>query len=395
MDSLRSHIDNMHIQPIPSPTSSQSPTRSTFRRTPSAHRSSFAMTADSADSAGDSLRSQNTSLVPSLTLTRSTFRRASSVSYIQVTLDSADLESNSLRSQHMPMPLVPSLTPSWSASRYSSSASYVVVDNITPVGSPPLASDADMDKKATERQHAVEWVSPIDFSILHQEISKSRERNTGDWLLEHPTFEDWYLGFDSSNRLLWCSGASGVGKTVLVSKIVDHLQQESSPHIGVACLYLRYQETVTQTLQNLMGAVWRQLASDRDIDAAVLLHQQNNKTTISLSQIQDLLHSASKRFLHIYIVVDAVDEYVGSQVQLLDNILAIGPDVKLLTTSRRSFTYTGPRSIIEIELESADPAKTCIETADYGQIVKASTWEYSYAQAYVSSPQQCSQYKEH
>ncbi|KAF7319178.1 ANK-REP-REGION domain-containing protein [Mycena chlorophos] len=64
-----------------------------------------------------------------------------------------------------------------------------------------------------ERDKILEWISPINFFIRQQEISRGRQENTGGWLIDHPTFNTWKV---ESGKLLWCPGIPGVGKTVLV-----------------------------------------------------------------------------------------------------------------------------------------------------------------------------------
>nr|GAT51975.1 predicted protein [Mycena chlorophos] len=85
----------------------------------------------------------------------------------------------------------------------------------------PLANDYDT---------IMDFVSPINFLPRQQEIYKARHKNTGNWPLAHPAFQEWKSG---SSQVLWCSGIrqlilsilnildidsilAGAGKTVLV-----------------------------------------------------------------------------------------------------------------------------------------------------------------------------------
>ncbi|KAJ7929455.1 hypothetical protein B0H13DRAFT_1573164, partial [Mycena leptocephala] len=80
---------------------------------------------------------------------------------------------------------------------------------------------------------------------------------TVDWLLAHPHFKNWK---SSAGSVLWCRGMAGAGKTVLTSLVVHHLSsQPEDKNYGVACIYLNHKETESQTPENLLGGLWRQL----------------------------------------------------------------------------------------------------------------------------------------
>ncbi|KAJ6510468.1 hypothetical protein C8R45DRAFT_389870 [Mycena sanguinolenta] len=56
------------------------------------------------------------------------------------------------------------------------------------------------DKK---RLAIIEWMSPLNFFLRQQDISKTRQEGTGEWLLDDPKFKDWE---SNSGQILWCSG---------------------------------------------------------------------------------------------------------------------------------------------------------------------------------------------
>ncbi|KIM30816.1 hypothetical protein M408DRAFT_271003 [Serendipita vermifera MAFF 305830] len=63
-----------------------------------------------------------------------------------------------------------------------------------------------------ERQKILDWLSPINFFARQDEIFSKRQADTGTWLLENDGFKKWKLG---EEKMLWCSGIPGAGKTVL------------------------------------------------------------------------------------------------------------------------------------------------------------------------------------
>ena len=60
------------------------------------------------------------------------------------------------------------------------------------------------------------WLSPLKPHQRHQDVRSERLDGVGDWILETSEFRKWSKGEDGSiERVLFCSGGPGVGKTFL------------------------------------------------------------------------------------------------------------------------------------------------------------------------------------
>jgi hypothetical protein len=121
--------------------------------------------------------------------------------------------------------------------------------------------------------------------------------------------------------------------------VVSHLGGPNFKHknIGVACAYLNYKEAEDQTLVRLLAGLWRQLILHRDIGCAKLLYQQHRekRTTPTPDEVFNVLHAAITEFSKVYIIIDAVDEYLETERQiLLEYITMLGSRVNLMITSR-------------------------------------------------------------
>ncbi|KAJ6594778.1 hypothetical protein B0H19DRAFT_975013, partial [Mycena capillaripes] len=189
---------------------------------------------------------------------------------------------------------------------------------------------------STERTQIIEWLSPINFFLRQADILQSQQEGTGEWLLKDPHFQQWESG---SGKILWCHGIPGAGKTVLASMVVSHLGGANFKHknIGVACAYLNYKEAEDQTLVRVLAGLWRQLILGRDIGSAKILYQQHHEkhTTPTLVEVFNVLCTAITEFSKVYIVIDAMDEYLEAQRQiLLKYMTMMGPTVNLMITSR-------------------------------------------------------------
>ena len=67
-----------------------------------------------------------------------------------------------------------------------------------------------------EENQIREWLSPLKPQQRHQGVRAERLDGVGDWFLETSEFRKWSDGDDGSiERVLFCSGGPGVGKTYL------------------------------------------------------------------------------------------------------------------------------------------------------------------------------------
>ena len=61
-----------------------------------------------------------------------------------------------------------------------------------------------------------EWLSPLNPEQQHQDVRAGRLDGVGNWVLETSEFLKWSNGEDGyCERVLFCSGGPGVGKTYL------------------------------------------------------------------------------------------------------------------------------------------------------------------------------------
>ncbi|KAJ7266737.1 hypothetical protein C8J57DRAFT_376911 [Mycena rebaudengoi] len=196
---------------------------------------------------------------------------------------------------------------------------------------------AETEHAAAERKKIIEWMSPLNFFLRHDNISRARQVGTGVWLLEDTRFKDWTSRTGST---LWCYGMSGAGKTVLSSTIVDYLRDKFPSNFGIACAYLNHKERDKQSPENILAGLWRQLIFGRPIlsgsPAHTLYHKHHEKgTRPSVEEMHTLLSSEVAGYSKVYFVIDALDEYPELQCHiLLKHLAALVPKVNLLLISR-------------------------------------------------------------
>ncbi|KAF7364328.1 ANK-REP-REGION domain-containing protein [Mycena sanguinolenta] len=177
-----------------------------------------------------------------------------------------------------------------------------------------------------------------DHQIHQNYISQSVRTvpGTGGWLLQDPVFKKWELG---TTGTVWCRGIPGAGKTILSAMVVDHLWKSlDSENTRVAVIFLNHKETEAQSPTNVLAAIWRQLIFEQPLSPAVeglYLKHQEKRTRPSLEDIHSTLCSTASAFSHVFIVVDALDEYPEDlRNVLLHRLSLLGPSVSLMLTSR-------------------------------------------------------------
>ncbi|KAJ7125958.1 hypothetical protein C8R44DRAFT_780796 [Mycena epipterygia] len=133
-----------------------------------------------------------------------------------------------------------------------------VVQDLEPVAA-GVKQLQDHDLNADLRAFS-QWLSPLDFEAPQDNCFSKCAAGTGEWFITHSEFQRWVSGEVS---LLWCPGKPGVGKTILSSRVIDHLRKTAlQPGVGVAYIFFDYNQLSSQTPVAIMGSILRQLMID-------------------------------------------------------------------------------------------------------------------------------------
>ncbi|KAF2731690.1 hypothetical protein EJ04DRAFT_442513, partial [Polyplosphaeria fusca] len=158
------------------------------------------------------------------------------------------------------------------------------------------------------------WLTPLTtvFQNKHREslTIQVRQDNGARELIQRPEFLAW---ISSTGTVLWCRGSPGIGKTVNVSYIIDHLEQKRrEDDFGLAYVYFSYKDAGLQTPVNIMASILQQLVLQRpnfmsDLRGMYTKHSKENSRP-SVGDITTLIQSITYSFPKILIVIDALDE---------------------------------------------------------------------------------------
>jgi Cdc6-like AAA superfamily ATPase len=189
------------------------------------------------------------------------------------------------------------------------------------------------------KQSVLHWITDITYGNEHSDVRNKRLPKTSEWLLETEEYHGWV---NNSGKTLYYEGMPGAGKTIMASVIVDDLDRSQKEN-GKAYIYCNYKREETQTVENLLKTMLRQLLQSRPLlpESVKSLYdeQKSRQTQPTLEEIRRLLRSTVASYPRVFIVIDALDECIGpddcrsrylQEIQELQKVYA----VNVLATSR-------------------------------------------------------------
>ena len=136
----------------------------------------------------------------------------------------------------------------------------------------------------------------------------------------------------------------------MASIIIDHLQSlDHKKKTLVLSIFCDYQSPTTQTIPNLLCSLLKQLVQDNGLSNQITLLYEQCHLKETWPSPDDLIKTLSQElasFYHVYIVLDALDEFTGGkpeeqinqQEELSKTIQLLGDNIHLLVTSRNIIT---------------------------------------------------------
>ncbi|KAJ7879081.1 ankyrin repeat-containing domain protein [Mycena olivaceomarginata] len=159
-----------------------------------------------------------------------------------------------------------------------------------------------------------EWLqSPPDMRQKQHETQKLRKEGTGCWFLEGTAFIEWQ---DNAGPL-WIQGASGTGKSVLSSSVIQKLIDDQQlfadlgKSSGVAFFYFDFKAKDGNAVETALRRIVLQLSAQSPHPFGVLDKQYNlsrGQALPSYRDLQRILEELLKELGRVYIVLDALDE---------------------------------------------------------------------------------------
>lgn len=202
------------------------------------------------------------------------------------------------------------------------------------------------------REKILNWLSHPDASEYHNIASSMRvSTGTGRWFLDGTDFQNFK---ENTTSILWLHGASGCGKSILCSAIIDELQalRAKRPQNLLAYWYFSVNDSKRRSLQNLARTLICQLMpSDQAPPVIEALWESKGqgrdapKTSDLVQVLRPFLEQifAKEETLNGFVVIDALDECdeaeLGEIMRLLRELATSQEDqLHILVTSRTNTT---------------------------------------------------------
>ena len=216
-----------------------------------------------------------------------------------------------------------------------------------------IASDF-RDAFAHARQHdqaaeLVNWLDNTPYYQHHDAAKRGRLADSGRWLEERPEFQDWWSW--KASAMFWLTGTLGMGKTALVSNIIDALSRRLTQSTDSALLAYFYisknpSETFRTDPVKILRCLVQQLAipSASNVNEKLLTMFESSKATygeprkLTLDQCVEVITSLTDT-LPLTLIIDALDEMPVDRLnELLRGFGEVtrnaGRQVKIFVSSR-------------------------------------------------------------
>ncbi|KAG8670707.1 hypothetical protein FPOAC1_003942 [Fusarium poae] len=137
------------------------------------------------------------------------------------------------------------------------------------------------------------------------------EDGTGEWFLGSEEFQKW---IKTKDRMFFCPGLPGAGKTVLAAIAIHHLQNlfGNDSNIGIAYHYCDFGHRYNETDNLILSSILKQLAqcsgSLPDAMSTLYSKHKDKGTRPSLREIASALKTVACLHYRIFIVIDGLDE---------------------------------------------------------------------------------------
>lgn len=202
-----------------------------------------------------------------------------------------------------------------------------------------LQSDTKVIKLSVadvELKTILNWISSLNYLKQQNDFIRQTRNGTCQWFLERDVFREWSSTVET---MLWCPGIPGAGKTFLASIVFEHLKSVHEGHnVAVLIVYCGYNEAKSQSIDNLVAALIKQIVQIRPEVSKELkeLYDHHSRTEIfpSLKDLTKVFRSELAKFENSYIIVDGLDEILNesNRLELLET-LTYGK-VNIMVTSR-------------------------------------------------------------
>ncbi|KAJ6133492.1 hypothetical protein N7471_008707 [Penicillium samsonianum] len=192
--------------------------------------------------------------------------------------------------------------------------------------------DAKTKKElADKRAQIYDWLGPITDGE-HGEICRRRGVDSAQWILQKDHVQNW-LDTDKSSYL-WLYGAQGTGKTAVVSKVIETVQNTVSGNDGTAIAfhYCQFSNSASLSSERMIAAVISQTlqsnSNTEDLPEFLLKlfnKYSSRKALPNLEELNQLFADVCQDISKLFLIIDGLDELIERKgaIEFLQRLLCI------------------------------------------------------------------------
>ncbi|KAH6686453.1 prion-inhibition and propagation-domain-containing protein [Plectosphaerella plurivora] len=241
------------------------------------------------------------------------------------------------------------------------------------------------DIQAEKRRAVYAWIlgdtSSSDSQEQFKDACKKRISGTCDWILDRPAFQKWSSVDEVFPSLLWVHGVPASGKTMLASRMVEHLLQDlpDGSKRAVAHVFFSGEHASWSDPYTIMRLWLSQLAAHPAFYALVSrAHTENESREASRATLVELLRRASQTFSRLFLVIDGLDG-CSALAESTTSIARFLMDLRsLLDGSLRVLVVSRDETEIRQVLRYSEPVNHITEYGIIKQDAQADVLAYSH-----------------
>ncbi|MCJ1344810.1 hypothetical protein MMC31_003013 [Peltigera leucophlebia] len=228
-----------------------------------------------------------------------------------------------------------------------------------------------LDKQGQSRRYIsvilflrVQWEP---FEAQFGKVSSSFRYHLG--VLDHSVQALQYNAIQDGNRATEIERSAGAGKSVLASRVIEHIQEQHAlnDEIGIVYAYLQYDSPETQEPSNLLRAFIKQLCFRKELDPLLLdfFNEYSRDARVPLfEKLQSQFIHLASSFTGFFVVIDALDEAPQKKrkniLKMIRNLASELPYARIFATSRKEQDITNTFSQLKaptVEIEAKNSAE--------------------------------------
>ncbi|KAL9101489.1 MAG: hypothetical protein Q9163_003260 [Psora crenata] len=178
------------------------------------------------------------------------------------------------------------------------------------------AQAQEITESRNKRVEIVDWLSPVDPSLIRKSIAKSRTPGTGAWFIYGHAFQFWSGNASASSITYWLNGITGAGKSTLMTAAVEELISKPNMHGHLAYFYCSFNNDQSLHTRNILGSILAQTCGITDPIYGDIESMYVSSSTESMGKpgrlevdvLTDLITKRARDKGGIYILIDGINE---------------------------------------------------------------------------------------